>query len=136
MAAVALAALSYCLVLSYGATSALITRNGYTEMSLRQEIEDVHAQVALLNHQVHVSKSDPSVQEAAERLRMRPADPGTEVDYVLLPHSELAGQTQVATAERTDMPARLAAALAELVTEVVDSSEGRAEASMVEGHRP
>jgi hypothetical protein len=136
LAAVTLAALAYCLVLSYGAASALVTRTGYTEMALRQEIEDLHAQVALLNHQVHVAKSDPSVQEAAEQLSMRPVDPVTEVDYVLLPYSEPAGQTQVAAAGRTDMPARVAAALAELVTEVLDSSEGRAEASMVEGHRP
>ena len=67
---------------------------------------------------------------------MRPANPVTEADYVLLPHSEPGGQTQVAAAGRTDLPARVAAALAELVTEVVDSAEGRAEASMVEGHRP
>lgn len=126
-----LTALAYTLFLSYGATSALITRNGYTQMALTQEVQDLHAQIALLSYQVNVAESGPSVEQAAERLNMRPADPVTEVDYVLLPYPEPGSDFQL-VAGRSGVGARLA----QLAAEVASYSGDRAEASTFEGHRP
>ncbi|UCC67599.1 MAG: hypothetical protein JSV79_10820 [Armatimonadota bacterium] len=131
-----LTALAYSLLLSYGAASALITRNGYAQMALRQEVEDLHAQIALLSYQVNVAESGPSVEQAAERLNMRPADPVTEVDYVLLPYPEPSSGFQLAAGRTGRSPSGLAARLAHLATEVVSCSGDRAEASTFEGHRP
>jgi len=133
---VVLTALGYSLVLSYGAASALITRNGYAQMALRQEVEDLHARMALLSYQVNVAESGPSVEQAAARLSMRPADPVAEVDYVLVPCPEPAKEIKLAAGRPSRSTSVLAARLAEFATEVVSCSGDRAEASMVEGHRP
>ena len=50
LAAVVLAALVFSLVLSYAIACAATTRNGYSEIALRREIEDLRAQTALLRY--------------------------------------------------------------------------------------
>ena len=135
-AAVLLTALAYSLVLSYGALSALVTRNGYAQMALRQEVEDLQARIALLSYQVNIAESGPRVEQAAARLNMRPADPVAEVDYVLVPRAEPAEEMQVAGGGSSRLGWGLGERLAQLATEVVSCAEDRAEASTVEGHRP
>jgi len=135
-AALVLAALSFSLVLSYAAACALITRNGYAAVNLRRDIEDLRAQNALLSYQIHLAKSDRSVQQSAGRLNMRPADPVHEVDYVFLPSSDHSQATRLAAATPTPEPAGLAVTLAGLATEVMAPAAGRAEASTGDGHRP
>ena len=135
-AAIVLAALSFSLILAYAAASAGITRNGYREMALRQEIEDLRAQTALLRYQIDLAESSGRVHETAFRLGLTPADPSREVDYVLLPHSAPGDPAQLAAADPTEESAGLAAALAQFAAGVVTSAGGRAEASTDKGHRP
>jgi len=134
-AGVALAALGYCLVLGYAAASALIAQNGYSEMAARQEIEELHGQIALLSHQAGVARSEASIRQAAGRLRMRAADLRTEVDFVMLADPGPMGMTRVAAAGPMGDSSSLTGALAELAVGVVGSAEGRAEASTGAGHR-
>lgn len=135
IAAVLLAALGFALVLGYAAASATITRNGYIEMGLREEIEDLRAQSALLRYQIHLAGSGERMREAAARLGLEPAHPFDEVDYVLLPHSAPGDVSRVAAAEGQAESAGIASALAELAAGVVTSTAGRAEASTAAGHR-
>ena len=136
MAAVVLAALGFSLVLAYAAASALTTRNGYDEMTLRREIEDLRAQNAVQQYQFHVASSQESVGEAASRLGLRPADPLQEVDYVILPRDMLKkDDARVLAQELTRETGAVRAALAGLAAGVVTSVDGRAEASTTEGHR-
>ncbi len=135
LVAVVLAALGFFLVLCYGAASALTTRNGYAEMSLRREIEDLRAEIALLNYQINLAHSESNLQLAAQRFNMRPADPRAEVDYLLLPHPAGEGETRVAAGDPPSRRTGIAARLAELAETVVGTAGGRAEASTVEGHR-
>ncbi len=51
------------------------------------DLEDMHAQNELLRYQINLSQSNYQVEQAAAALAMRPAQP-TEVDYVVLPHSD------------------------------------------------
>jgi len=131
-----IAALAFSLVLAYGMASAAITRDGYTEQSLRREIEDLRAQTALLRYQIHLAQSSERVSETAQRLGLDPADPETDVDYVLLPHSAPVETTELAAADPNDGSTTLAAAVAEFAAGMVSSAGGRAEASVEEGHRP
>lgn len=134
LTAVVLAALGFCLVLGYAALSALSTRNGYTEIGLRREIEDLRARNALLRYQVHLTESNGNVQAAAEDLGLRPADPVREVDYVILPYSTGADGIQIAAdSDRRGMG--VTAVLGQLAAEVVTAGS-RADASTVSGHRP
>jgi len=134
-AAVVLAALSFSLVLAYAAVSASITRNGYREMALRQEMEDLRAQAALLRYQIQMAESSGRVHETAAQLGLTPADPVREVDYVLLPYSVTGDRMQLAAADPTEESAGLTAVLAEFAAGVATSAGGRAEASTGEGHR-
>ncbi len=85
---------------------------------------------------MNVAESGASVEQAAARLNMRPADPVGEVDYVLVPCEEPASEMQLAAGGPKRAPFGLATKLAKFATEVVSRSGDRAEASMVEGHRP
>jgi len=134
IAVLALAVLSFSLVLAYAASSAVITRNGYAEINLRQEIEDLRAETGLLRYQIHLAESNARVQETAARLGMVPGDPVTEVDYVHLPHSDSANRREFAATKAGEGDAGLASVLAELASGVARAG-GRAEASTVEGHR-
>jgi hypothetical protein len=132
LAALVLAALAFSLVLCYAAACALTTRNGYAEMNLRREIEDLRAETALLSYQIHLAESDQGIQQAALRLSMRAADPVQEIDYVLLPHRARGEETQLAADNPTGAPMGVPARLAELV----GSSGGQAEASTGGSRRP
>jgi cell division protein FtsB len=134
IAAVLLAALGFSLVLGYAAASATIARNGYVEMGVRQEVEELRAEIALLRYQIHLAESGERIRQVAARLGLSPVDPVHEVDYILLPHPASAGPTELARGVGEDSPADLASALAEFAAGVVASAEGRAEASTVEGH--
>lgn len=131
-----LAALSFSLILGYAAASATIARNGYVEMGLRQEIEELRAETALLRYQIHLAESGERIRQVAARLGLSPVDPVHGVDYVLLPYPTSDGSAQVATGTGDDGPTGLASALAEFAAGVVGSAEGRAEASTAGGHRP
>ena len=135
-AAVVLAALSFSLVLAYAAASASITRTGYQQMALRQEIEDLRAQTALLRYQIDQAKSSGRVHETAFQLGLVQADPSREVDYVLLPYSAPGDAARLAAADPREESAGLAAALAQFAAGVVTRAGGRAEASTDKGHRP
>jgi hypothetical protein len=134
-AAVVLAALGFSLVLAYAAMSALTTRNGYAEMTITREIENLRAQNAVLQYQLHVASSKESVQEAASRLGLRLADPLHEVDYVILPRDMPKEDAIMLGKDLSRETGGVRAALAELAAEVVTSTDARAEASTVEGHR-
>lgn len=130
-AAALLAALALSTVVGYVAASACATRNGYTEMGLVREVEDLRAATALLRYQAHVAESTANVHDAAAELGMRAADPIHDVDYVLLPHSsEEQEGTQLAS--RAEEGESLAAQLAERAVGVI-SVGGRAEASTATG---
>lgn len=135
IAAVLLAALSFSLILGYAAASATIARNGYVEMGLRQEIEELRAETALLRYQIHLAESGERIRQVAARLGLNPVDPVHGVDYVLLPYPTSEGSAQAA-GTGDDGPKGLASALAEFAAGVVGSTEGRAEASTAGGHRP
>ncbi len=135
LGALVLAALGFTLVLAYGAADALATRNGYAEMALRREIEDVRARNAVLRYQINLARSQQSIAEVADRLGMQAADPVNEVDYVVLSGEKGATGTRMAAGEPGQEPARLAAALGALATEVVSGAGGEAEASTGKGHR-
>lgn len=134
MAATVLAALSLFLVLCYGASCAVVTRNGYAAMRLRQEIGALRAQGALLRYQIQVTQSKQRIIESAKRLGLEPADPVRDVDYVAVPSSE--GEMELAGAGPTQGEGGLSALLAELASGVVGSGRGEAEASTGEGRRP
>jgi len=131
--AVALTALGFALVLAYGAASAAIARNGYAEMQLRQEIEELRARAALLRYQNDLAASSDRVQQTAARLGLVMGDPVGAVDYVSLSSSAQAQVTRLALAP-ADERARLSSVISELATGV--STGGRAEASTDMGHRP
>jgi hypothetical protein len=135
-AAIVLAALAFSLVLAYGMASATIARGGYTEQSLRREIEDLRAQTALLRYQIHLAQSSERVQETADRMGLTAADSEKDVDYVLLPHSAPVETTELAAADPSDGSTTLATAVAEFAAGMVTSAGGRAEASVEKGHRP
>ncbi len=130
-----LAALGFSLILAYAAASATIARNGYIEMGLHQEIEELRAEAALLRYQVHLAESGERVHQVAERLGLTPADPVREVDYILLPSPASDEITRLAADTGATTSAGLASALAEFAAGVVTSAGGRAEASTAEGHR-
>lgn len=134
-AATLLAALILSLMLLYAMACALTARNSYAAMSLKREIEDTKAQNALLQYQINLTESNQRVQQAADKMNLRPSET-QEVDYVLLPHSDKDAGIQLATTGPNRASAGLAAALAELATEVVGSTGGRAEASAEHSHRP
>ncbi len=135
MAAVLLAALSFLLVLGYAAAKAKITRNGYVEMALRQDIEELRAQTALIRYQIHLAESSERIHETAYRLGMEPSDPVGDVDYVLLPYSAPGEDTRLAAADPADGQSGLTSALAHYAAGVVTAG-GRAEASTTSSHRP
>jgi hypothetical protein len=132
LAAVLLTALGFALVLAYAAASATIARNGYAEMQLRQEVEDLRARNALLRYQNHFAASSERVHQTAQQLGLAMADPVAAVDYVSLPSSTPAQVTRVALAPRGEW-ATVSSLLSELATGV--SAGGRAEASTDSGHR-
>ena len=134
LGALVLAALCFTLIVGYAVADALTTRNGYAEMALQREIEDLQAQNALLRYQIYVAKSQTNIQEVAERLGMRPADPMGEVDYVLLPEATARGEIWLAAEDGTAEPGGIGATLAGLATEVMTGAGGLAEASTGEGH--
>jgi len=135
VAAVLLAALFFSLVLGYAATRATITRNGYVEMRLRQDIEELRAQTALIRYQIHMAESSDRIHEAAARLGMAPSDAVDGVDYVVLPYSAPGEDTRLAAADPADGQTGLASALAHFAAGAVTAG-GRAEASTTSGHRP
>lgn len=130
-----LAALGLFFMLIYAMGVALTARNSYASMSLRREIEDTRAQNALLRYQINLMESNGRVRQAAKQMQLRPSLV-QEADYVVIPDYSQDPGMQLATAGPTRASAGLAATLAELATEVVDSARGRAEASTVQGHRP
>ena len=134
-AATVLAALAVSLMLLYAMSCALTTRNAYAAMSVRREIDDLKAQNSLLRYQIDLTESSQQIQLAAAQMNLRPAA-SQEVDYVLLPDSGRDAGVQLATTGPARASAGLAATLAELATEVVGSTRGRAEASTEKGHRP
>ncbi len=135
LAAIVLAALGLSLALGFAAQNAMCIRNGYTAMGLRRDIEELRASNSLLRYQVNLTGSAQRVQQAAERLSLRPADPVNEVDYVALPADAAQGATQVATADETRSPGGISAVLAALANEV-GRARGQAEASTGTSHRP
>jgi len=134
VAAVVLAALGLALTLLYAAQSTVCTRNEYTALALRRDIEDLRARNALLRYQINLGESTRRVEQVASRLKLRPADPIREVDYVVLPHSDQQ-QAQLAKLDPASTPKGLAGVMAALADEVVGSAGGRAEASTGESHR-
>jgi hypothetical protein len=134
IAAIVLAALGLSLALGFAAQNAVCIRNGYTAMALRRDIEELRASNALLRYQVNLTGSAQRVQQAAERLSLRPADPIKEVDYVALPADAVQGATAVASADTVKSPGALSAVLATLATEV-GRTRGEAEASTGTSHR-
>jgi hypothetical protein len=133
-AAAALAALALFLVIVYVAASATLTRNGYVEMALTEEIESLHAETALLRYQVHVAGSSATVDEEAADLDLHRADPMYDVDYVLLPSGGSDGPMRLASGSPAEEGVSLAATLAEYAVGVVTVG-GRAEASTTASHR-
>lgn len=134
IAAVALAALGMALVLCYATGCAVTIKNGYTEMGLHRQIEDLRAGNALLRYQINVAQSAGHIEEAAARLGLRPADPVQEVDYIACPEPE--ATMQLAAAEATEEAGGIRAAVAGYASRVVGSGLGaRAEASTATGHR-
>lgn len=133
MATTVLAALSLFLVLCYGVSSAVVTRNGYTAIRLRQEVEALRAQGALLRYQINLTQSKQRIAQSAPRLGLQSADPVREVDYVVLPPWE--GAMELAAGDPIREQGGLAALLAELANGVVGSGRGEAEASTGEGSR-
>jgi hypothetical protein len=134
-AATLLAALVLSLMLLYAMSCTLTTRNAYAAMSLRRETEDLKAQNTLMKYQINLTESSQRVQQAAANMNLRPAD-SREVDYVVLPPSDMDARIQQATTDSTRASAGLAGTLAELAAEVADSTRGQAEASTDKGHRP
>ena len=130
---VVLTALGFVLVLAYGAASAAIARNGYAEVQLRQEIEDLRAMGALIRYQNDLVASSASVHETAAKLGLVMGDPVAVVDYVSLPSSTQAQVTRLALAP-TDERGGLSSVISEFATGV--STGGRAEASTDTSHRP
>jgi len=126
-----LAALSLFSMLCYGMASAVTTQNGYATMRLRREIEDLRAHEALLRYQINLTQSKQRIVQAAARLELQPADPIREVDYVSLPSPTPEGERQLAAGRAEDEERGLGA----LLSEMVGSAGGRAEASTGEGHR-
>ena len=133
LATTVLAALSLFLVLCYGVSSAVVTRNGYTAIRLRQEVEALRAQGALLRYQINLTQSKQRIAQSAPRLGLQSADPVREVDYVVLPPWE--GAMELAAGDPIREQGGLAALLAELANGVVGSGRGEAEASTGEGSR-
>ena len=134
-AATLLAALVLSLMLLYAMSCTLTTRNAYAAMSLRRETEDLKAQNTLIKYQINLTESSQRVQQAAANMNLRPAD-SREVDYVVLPPSDMDARIQQATTDSTRASTGLAGTLAELAAEVADSTRGQAEASTDKGHRP
>lgn len=134
-AATLLAALVLSLMLLYAMSCTLTTRNAYAAMSLRRETEDLKAQNTLMKYQINLTESSQRVQQAAANMNLRPAD-SREVDYVVLPPSDMDARIQQATTDSTRASTGLAGTLAELAAEVADSTRGQAEASTDKGHRP
>ena len=134
IAAVALAALGLALTLMYAAQSAVCTRNEYTALALRRDLEDLRAQNALLRYQINLDESARRLEQVAARLQLRPADPINEVDYVVLPRSDQQ-QAQVAELDPVHASKGFTGVMAGLADEVVGSAGGRAEASTGESHR-
>lgn len=135
LAAIVLAALGLSFALGFAAQNAVCIRNGYSGMALRRDIEELRASNSLLRYQINLTGSAQRVQQAAERLSLRPADPVTEVDYVALPADVAPGASQVATADAVRSPGGISAVLAALATEV-GRARGKAEASTGTSHRP
>ncbi|MBN1460955.1 MAG: hypothetical protein JXA57_15595 [Armatimonadetes bacterium] len=133
-AAIVLAALSFSLVLAFAAATAANIRAGYEELELRQDIEGLRAETALLRYHIHLAESSGRIPQAATELGLRPGDPVEEVDYVLLPHSVTEDQRHLAQVDPIEKRG-LAAALAEVAAGVVGSAEGRAEASVIHSRR-
>jgi hypothetical protein len=133
IAAVVLTALAFALVLAYAATSAATARNGYAEMQLRQEIEDLRARTSLLRYQNHLGESSARVNQTAARLGLVMSDPIEAVDYVPLPFSAPTQLTRLALAPAGER-ATMSSVISEFATGV--SAGGRAEASTDSGHRP
>jgi hypothetical protein len=133
-AAIALAALGFSLILGYAAATASNMRAGYEELGLRQQIEDLRAQTALLRYHIHLTESNERIPQTATRLGLKAGDPIEEVDYVLLPHSATPDARQLAESDPTETGG-LAAALAGVAAGVVGSAEGRAEASTIDSRR-
>jgi hypothetical protein len=123
------------MVLGYAAARATITRDSYTEMSLRHDLEELRAQTALIRYQIHFAESSDRVRETAGRFGMTSSDAVGGVDYVLLPHSTPGVDTRLAAADPTDGQTGLTSALAHYAAGVV-SAGGRAEASVTSSHRP
>ncbi len=132
-AVVALTAVGFVLVLFYAAACAAITRNGYVEVQLRQEIEDLRAQTALLRYQNDMVASSERAPDAAARLGMMPGDPVAAVDYVSLPSSAQPQVTRLALASGGER-AGLSTIVSQWASEI--SAGGRAEASTDTSHRP
>ena len=129
-----LTALGFALVLAYAGASAAIARNGYAEMQLRQEIEELRARTALLRYQNHRDGSSAQVRATAERLGLVMSEVTDAVDYVRLPYSAPAQVTRLAVAPAGERPSlSLSSAISEFATEV--SAGGQAEASTDSGHR-
>jgi len=133
IAAVVLTALGFAFVLAYGAASAAIARNGYAELQLRQQLEDLRARTALLRYQNDFVASSTRLQQTAAQLGLAMGDPIGAVDYVPIPSSAPTQVTRLATAPASERGG-IASVLGEFASGV--SAGGRAEASTENGHRP
>jgi hypothetical protein len=134
IAAVVLAALGMALVLCYAAGCAMTIKNGYTEMGLHRQIEDLRAGNALLGYQINVAQSAGHIEQEAARLGLRAADPVREVDYITCPGPE--ADMQLAAADSMEGAGGIGAAVAGYASRVVGGGLGaRAEASTATGHR-
>ena len=126
----ALTALGFFLVLGYAAASAAIARNGYAEMQLRQELEELRARGALLRYQNDLVASSERIERTALGLGLAMGDPVAAVDYVSLPPSAQAQLTRLALAPVDERAMGLSSVISEFAT------GGRAEASTDTSHRP
>lgn len=135
LVALVLAALTLSSMLAYAAVSALCLRNGYTEIALKRDIEDLRAHNALLKYQVNLSESNHRVEQVAARFSLRPADPVREVDYVALPAADRE-EVRLATSDPARLPGGLSGAVAALANDLAAGAGGRAEASTAVNHRP
>lgn len=133
IAAVVLTALGFGFVLLYGMASAAIARNGYAEMQMRQEIEDLRAGTALLRYQNHQAESAANAEATVKRLSMVMSDSVGAVDFVSLPSSPPAQMTRLALTPVGER-ATIASVVSQFASEV--GAGGRAEASTDSGHRP
>lgn len=126
IAAVVLTALAFAFVLCFGIANAVINRNGYAEIRLRRDLEDLRARVALLQYQNDVAESSARVTKIASASGMAIVESG-HTDTVIIPRTTASEEPQLALGPAAGRPVTASALLSEF------TAGGRAEASTDRG---